>query len=409
MNASSHAQWKRLTANDQFRWLLAGNTSLFFGFFATVLLRSLLAWELTGDEMALAYINLVSAVCMLTMSLVSGVVIDRFERRRLMSVAQTVVVIAESLILVLLLTGHITFGFLLISAAAASIAFPFIMPARTAMLVEAVGKPTLGKATAMISAGINIARMTSPAIVGILADLAGMVYCYLFLLVLHILSLLCTFRLRDYPPGSAPRQGFFRETAMGFVYIVRHRSLGLVILFGILPMLIVVPMQNLMVVFVEEIWQAGGSGLGIMMGAMGIGGLLGSVVMGMLGEGHLVKPMVVGTLFMSLFLLLFSHAPVFWMGVIAVVGVYGASVFSQTLVHTAVQLMAEDYIRGRVTTITMMSLSLAPVGTIPLAFASKHMGPSWAMTIAAAMLAAGVLLMWYLSASFRKIDEAAKV
>ena len=409
MKFSAHSNWKRLSNNDQFRWLFAGNTALFFGFFATVLLRSLLAWELTGDEMALAYINLVSAVCMLVMSLISGVVIDRFERRRLMAIAQTAVVAAESLILVLLVTGHLNFGFLLISAAAASIAFPFIMPARTAMLVEAVGKPSLGKATAMISAGINIARMTSPAIVGILADLAGMVYCYVFLLVVHVLSLLCTFRLQDYPASNTMRQGFFRETANGFIYIVRNRSLGLVILFGILPMLIVVPLQNLMVVFVDDIWQAGGSGLGIMMGAMGIGGLLGSIIMGLLGEGRLVKPMVIGTLCMAFFLLLFSHAPLFWMGVLTVVGIYAASVFSQTLVHTSVQLMAEDYIRGRVTTITMMSLSLAPIGTIPLAFISKHLGPSWAMTIAAILLAMGVLLMWYLSASFRKIDESARV
>lgn|SRR5690606_34159470 len=408
MKQSSQSPWKQLSGNDQFRWLFAGNTTLFFGFFATVLLRSLLAWELTQDEMSLAYINLVSAVCMFSVSLFSGVLIDRIERRRLMSIAQTVVVCAESMILVLLITGHITFGFLLVSAMAASIAFPFIMPARTAMLVDAVGKPRLGKATALISGGVNVARMVSPALVGILADAAGIVYCYVFLISVHIASLLCTLRLRDYPAGNAAREGFLREIAKGFVYITRNRSLGLAILFGILPMLIVVPLQNLMVVFVDEVWDAGGSGLGIMMGAMGIGGLVGSLVMAMLKEGSLVKPMVIGTLFMALFLVLFSHSPIFWVAVLMVTGIYSCSVFSQTLVHTAVQMMAEDHIRGRITTITMMSFSLAPLGTIPLAYATKHIGASWAMTIAAVMLAIGVLLMWYLSASFRSIDDAAR-
>src|SRR6056300_1728565 len=71
----------KLANNRQFRWLFAGNTALFFGFFATMLLRSLLAWELTGDEMALAWINLATAVCMFAVSLVSGVIVDRCERR----------------------------------------------------------------------------------------------------------------------------------------------------------------------------------------------------------------------------------------------------------------------------------------------------------------------------------------
>lgn len=408
MTPFSTNTWKTLSSNGQFRWLFAGNTALFFGFFATVLLRSLLAWDLTGDEMSLAYINLVSAGCMLVMSLFSGAIIDRFERRRLLAVAQMVVLVAESIILALLLTGQLTFGLLLISSVAASIAFPFIMPARTAMLVDAVGKPSLRKATALISAGINVARMTSPAIVGITADIAGMVYSYAFLLVVHGISLLCTLRLRDYPAGNTLRQGFMRETAAGFAYIVRKRSLGLAILFGILPMLIVMPLQNLMVVFVDDVWQAGGSGLGIMMAAMGVGGLLGSVVMGMLGEGSLVKPMVIGTLFMALFLVLFSHSPVFWVAVVMVVGIYTSSVFSQTLVHTSVQLMAEDHIRGRITTITMMSMGVAPMGTLALAFAVKRLGPTWAMTAAAVLLACAVLLFWRLLPSFRAIDRAAR-
>jgi MFS family permease len=401
--------WRALSGNDQFRWLLAGNTTLFFGFFATVLLRSLLAWELTQDEMSLAYINLVTAVCMFVTSIFSGTVIDSFERRRLMFCAQSIVFAAESIILVLLITDRLTFGFLMMSAAAASCTFPFIMPARTAMLVESVGRPRLGKANALMSAGINIARMVSPALVGIFADILGMVACYIFLLALHMTSLLCTFKLRNYPPSNVPREGFVREIKKGFAYIFEHRSLGLCMLFGIMPMLVVVPLQNLMVVFVDEIWERGGSGLGIMMAAMGIGGLVGSLLMALLNDRSLVKPMVLSALLLAGFLLLFGQSPYFWLAVVMVAGIYACSVFTQTLVHTSVQLMSEDYIRGRITTITMMSFGLAPLGTIPLAFATKHLGGPWAMSIAATLLLVGVALMWSLMPSFRRLDEAARL
>jgi len=277
------------------------------------------------------------------------------------------------------------------------------------MLVDAVGRPSLGKATAILTGGINIARAVSPAVVGLLVDAHGFVSGYVFLISLHLVSLMCTFRLRKHPAGMARREGFIRELAGGYTYIFHNRSLGMAILFGILPMLVVAPLQNLMVVLVDEMWGAGSSGLGMMMGAMGIGGLIGSLVMTLTREGSLVKPMVGGTFFMAGFLLLFSHAPFFWLALAMAMGVSGCSVFSQTTVQTAVQLMAEDHIRGRITTITLMSFSLSPIGTIPLAYAVKHLGGQWGLSIAAVLLTVGVLLMWRFSSAFRGIDEASKV
>jgi len=401
--------WSQLTENRQYRWLVAGNTALFFGFFATLLLRSLIAWELTHDEMSLAYINLASAVCMFGVSIVSGVLIDRIERRKMLVIAQSTVFLAETLVLVLLVTDRISFGFLVLSAVAASVAFPFIMPTRTAMLVDAVGKPILGKATAVLTGGINIARMISPAAVGFLVDASGFIYGYLFLISLHFASLLCTLGLKRYPPGNTSREGFMRELVGGYTYLFRKRSLGMALLFSIFPMMIVVPLQNMMVVFVEELWNAGSSGLGIMMTTMGVGGVVGSLIMALLREGSLVKPMILGALCMAVFLLLFANAPGFWWAAVTLMGISGCSVLSQTLVQTAVQLMSDDYIRGRITTITLMSFSLTPIGTVPMAWAVKHLGSQWALTIAAALLILGVLLIWRLSTAFRGIDQAAQV
>ena len=405
MPNSPDSPWKQLIENGQFRWLFAGNTAMFFGFFSTLLLRSMLAWDLTDDEMSLAYINLVTAICMFVVSLFAGVIIDRTERRALIIASQLAVFCAESMILVLLVTDQLTFGYLVLSSVVTSIAFPFIMPARTAMLVDAVGKAPLGKATALLTGGVNVARMLSPAALGFLIDIKGFVLGYMLLLSLHMISLLCTVTLRKYPAREAHTQSFFGEFIEGFAYIASNRSLCMVILFGVLPMLVLVPLQNLMVVFVDEIWNAGGSGLGIMMGSMGIGGLVGSLLMALLKEGSMLRPMVISTVLMSFFLMLFSHTPSFMFAVLLVMVIYSCSVFSQTLVQTAVQLMTADHIRGRVTTITMMSFSLSPIGTIPLAYASKHLGADWAMTIAAVLLIIATIIIWALSPAFRDIDK----
>lgn len=408
MRQSKDQSLGELARDDQFRWLLAGNTAMFFGVFGTILLRSLVAWEITGDEMALAHINLVSAVCMFATSLVSGTLIDRYERRRFLVLAQCIILAAEGTILVLLVVGELTFPLLLLSATASSIAFPFVMPARTAMLVDAVGKLRLARATALMTAGVNLGRMISPAAFGIAADLAGFVFCYMLIMALQLASMVCTLCLRRYPPEERHRQGFVRESLEGFRYAVAHPSIGLCILFGILPLLVVIPLQSLMVVFVDEIWHQGGSGLGIMMAATGIGGVVGSLGITQLREGSLVKPMVWGTVAMGAVLLFFAHIPNFGLAVLAVFAIYAASVLSQTLVHTAVQLMSADYIRGRITTLTMMSISVAPIGTLLMAWSTKQVGAPWTMTGAGVLLILSVLLVWWLVPSFRRIDETAK-
>ena len=177
------------------------------------------------------------------------------------------------------------------------------------------------------------------------------------------------------------------------------------IIFSVPPMLVVVSLQSLMVVFVDDIWNTSGSGLGIMMAAMGVGGIIGSLLMTWIPDRKIVTPMISGTLCMAGFLIFFAHSSNFWLATIMLLGVSSCSVISQTLTQSAVQLMSDDFIRGRVTTITLMTFSLSPIGTLPLAYIIKHFGAQWALTMAAILLSLVVLLIGKSSPAFRRIDD----
>lgn len=408
LGARPRSAWQ-LLKNGQFSWLVVGNVSMFFGFGASILLRSLLAWHLTGDEMSLAYINLVAGGCMLATSFISGAVIDRFDRRLILLISQVMIVVVESIVLVMLITGHLSFGVLLASALVASASFPFIMPSRTAMMVHTVGRSAVGKATALMSGSGNLARMVSPALVGFLAEFGGMSAAYGLLVFIHVTSLVSSIPLRRNPPPDMKGQAFIRDIADGFIYIGRNRPLLAAVLFGLAPIMIVVPLQNLLVIFVEQVWNRGGDGLGIMMAAIGIGGLMGSILMSHLSEGSLLKPLTLATVIMGVVLLIFSHTPSFIAATVFLIVIFCASVLAQSMLYTAVQLMTEERMRGRITTMMLMSISVAPVGTLPLALATKHIGAPWAMTIAAIALLVVVALVWFFAPSFRAIDDAAGV
>jgi MFS family permease len=407
MNNPADNPLRTLLSSRQFLWLLTGNTVMFFGFSGSTLLRSLLAWKLTQNEMALAYINLATAVCMFSSSFLSGAVIDRFERRRLMRSAQGVVLLAESCALLMLIFGQMTFPRLMLVAIVTSSTFPLIMPTRTAMLVDAVGRKPLGKASALMSGGVNIARMVSPAIMGVIAESGGPTYAYALLVFFHVSTQLCTLFLRPSYPSTRMRKGYLHESLAGFRYLFSNRPMTMCFVFAMLPILLTVPLQNLLIIFVEEVWHRGGASLGILMTAMGLGGLLGSALMVMLkGEG-LVKRMAIAALAMSVFMLLFSNTGSFYFAVTLMLGISACSTLSHILVNTATQLIIEDHMRGRISSIMLMAFGLAPIGTLPLAYAAKGIGVAAAMSIAAVLAILAVLALWFAVPAFRQIDAAA--
>lgn len=405
LNASNSKLSHSLLTNRQFLSLFTGNTALFFGFSATILVRSLLVWELTGDEMALAAINFVTASGIFVMSLVSGVIIDRVERRKLLALAQLVILGAELISFGLYVAGLLSFSVLIMLTVVLSLAYPFVLPTRTTMMVPAVGKVRVAKATSVMTSGVSLARMVSPAIAGFLAGSYGLTYAYLFMVLLYAVALLSVLTLKPNYPEPKVKKSFLVELKIGFSFILNKRPLAACMVFGLIPMLVVIPLQNLLVVFTESVWAAGKGGLGILMMAMGFGGLIGSLVASRAKAGAIAKPLVIVTSLLAVCLMIFSQSPSFTFAVVMIIAVYLCSVMTQTLVYTAVQLMTDDSVRGRVTTVSMMSYGFAPIGTIPLAYASKHIGAPWAMTYGALFILAGALWMWLKVPSFRDIDK----
>ena len=396
---------RMLLSQRQYLLLLGGNTLMFFGFSASILLRSVLAWKLTSDEMALAMINLVTAICMFCSSILSGVAIDRYERKRIMMIAQLVVLITESSALTLIVLGQMTFPLLLVLAVFSSSSFPFIMPTRTAMMVDAVERHALGKASALMSGGFNIARMVSPALAGFIAESAGLAYAYATLVSFHVLTLVCTSLLHTSQPTSSASSHYFKATVEGFTYLLSNKPLAMCFVFGLIPTLIIIPLQNLLIIFVDEIWHAGAAGLGTMMTAMGLGGILGSLLMMRVRDGQLYRPLLMSALAMCCFIVAFSNTPPFYLAVGMMLCISGSSSLTQILVNTATQLLADDHVRGRVTSISLMTFGLAPLGTIPIALMAKKIGIANAMTVAGTLAFIGVVLFWRFAPALRKIDQ----
>lgn len=392
--------------NPQYRWLYVSNISFFLAMGSQQIVRAWIAFELTGRELALGSVSFAVAIGMFVLGPVGGVIADRRERRNLIVAGQLAVVLTELTILALLVTGWIRFWHLLAAATVMGCVFPFVMPARQAIVMNIVGRSGLPNAMALSMAGMNATRILGPAAAGFLIHELGVELTYGLGFGLYVVALLCLLRLhRSRPDARAREVSVARNVADGLAYMGRNRLVLVLLFFGLVPMFLAMPFQTLLVVFAKEIWGVGSQGFGVLHAVSGVGGLLGSIWVALRSE----SPKRLGAMMISMlgfggFLVLFAQSPWF---IPALGCVLIASAFSSvygTLNNTVIQLVIPDHVRGRVSSFLMMSFSLPMLGTLPLSALAEVYGVAWAVTAAAA-LAMTIALLFYLGSSeLRSMD-----
>ena len=392
----------------QFRWLFSSNMAFFFAMGSQGVVRAWLAFKLTDSELALGLITISVAIPMFFIAPIGGVISDRVDRRNLILVGQTIVLINELIIATLLFFDKLEFWHLMTAATIMGCAFPFIMPARAALVVNIVGKLNLGKAIGINMAGMNTTRIVGPAAAGFLIDVIGVSNTYLVAVTLYAIGILCMFQVDRFPADAeAKERGVFRSVADGASYVAKNKLVLVLLLFGLVPMFLAMPFQNLLVVFAEKIWDVGSRGLGLLSALGGFGGVLGSLWVAHIGNSkHRLGWMMTSMMIFGTFLMGFAFSPYFLLALPLVFVANGfASIFG-TFNNTAIQLVIPDNVRGRISSFLMMSFSLPMLGTLPVSAVAEIYGAPLAVGGASILAMAVALLFFTFSPALRKMNQS---
>lgn len=396
--------------NDQFRWLYISNAAFFFAMMGQMVVRSWLAYDMTGSAFALGLVNFAVAIPMLVLSPIGGVLADRLERRRLIMSGQAAVIASEGVVLALLLANLLEFWHLLAATFAMGSVFPFIMPARQAIVANIVGKSGLTNAVALQMGAMNAARVVAPALAGVVLFLTNVDTAFAVAIGLYGTAFLCMTKIS---PSRAPARvaptGVFTDMAEGFRYVVRDHPVRMLLVLGIVPVLLAMPFQSLLPVFAgEEVWDVGELGLGVLHAAAGAGGLVGALIIATVGNTRRkLRLMMASLVLFAGGLSAFAISPWFFLGVafVLLADIF-ASMF-QTTNASLIQILIPDNVRGRVMSLMMMTFGLTPLGTLPIAAAAERWGAPVAVAGACLITLLVGLLFYVLSASLRRLDEIA--
>ena len=382
--------------------LLPGTLGMMMG----VVAFGFVAYQLTGSATTLAVVNAGWGLPMVVCSPLAGVVADRFSRRRVLLVTQSVVGLTAVGACLLIASGRVQVWQLLLVTLVQGVAFAFNMPARQALVAELVPREELANALAIQNAGLNFNRVAGPANGGALLTLpaVGPAGVYAVMAGLYLVVLLALWRLpATGQPGRAAqatpraRSSVVGQLGAGLAYVFGRSDLRRLLLLAFLPLLFGMPYQALMPAIAAQVFEVDAAGLGALLTANGLGALGGSIaVAGMVGAGAVARlarlQYLSGILFgtaLTGFALMEALIPALIL--VAVVG--GASAAYTAVNNTLLMGQTPPEYHGRVMGVYMMTFAAMPLSSLPAAWMAERVGLSATLALCGVVSAAVVALL----------------
>ncbi len=275
--SSSPSRWRttfRALRHRNFQLFFSGQLISLVGTWMQNIAQMWLVYSMTHSSILLGAIGFASQIPAFLAAPFGGAVADRWSRHKLVIATQVSSMILAFILAGLTLTHVIQVWHVFVLAILLGIVNAFDIPGRQAFMVEMVGKEDLMNAIALNSSMFNGARIVGPAVAGILVAKIGEGWCFFanavsYIAVIAGLSLMKV----DSPPRIAIGSAF-DNIIEGFRFVRRAIPIrDLMLLLGLVS-LVAMPYAVLMPIFADQILHRGANGLGILMGATGVGALL---------------------------------------------------------------------------------------------------------------------------------------
>ena len=399
--------------------LWAGSVAASFAMNMQVIARGWLVYTMTASATDLALVTLSFMAPQVLLSLWGGVVADRFKKRHILVFAQLLNAMATVAMATIIVTGRVTFAHFIWFGILNGGVLAFSMPARHAFVPDLVPRRLIFTAMALNTAGMNLARILGPVVAGFIiawiadgdttsASGVGVVY---YLIAGLYLTAAATVVLVRRPGAPQPRAGKSPVADMreGLAYVRANPPVLGLILLSIVPFLFGMPLNTLMPAFNEEVLGGGADALGLLVSAMGVGAIVGSMTLAAAGELRRQRTALLalsGGWAASVAAL--GAADGLPLALLAVAAFGWMSSSTMALNRGLLQTQTTFSMRGRVMSIDIMCHGLMPLGAIPIGMVADGFGVQAALLASGALfaLAVGGLARW--SSSVRRIGAVPK-
>ena len=388
---------ERVHTFDSFRygayvllWLATAFSS--GGFWLQQVIVGWLAYDVTRSAFWTSLALGLDALPILFVGPLGGLLVDKFDKRKLMAGIYAYQAVVTSAFAAVVLTGSLQTWHIFAFIFLMGLSWVISDPARMSLIPSIVPRERLVNAFALNSMAFSVTRLAAPAIGGVLIAGAGAGYALAVEAALQLCAVAAVLPMRVAFANRAalrPKE-VFSDLGAGARYVLNQPVI--LMLFGVtaLPAILVMPsIQGLMPVYAAEVFGVDARGLGLLLSAVGAGSTLGAFALASAGNLRAKGVVVIASvLTVALATLAFSVNGLFQTAYLNLMVLSGATMVFFSVSGAVIQGTVSDEFRGRVSGLYMITWGLYPIGSLASGFLADRLGAPGATQIAGVILIA---------------------
>ena len=370
----------------------------------------LLIYRLTDSKALLGTMSLVGAAPMIAISVFGGAFADRLQKKKILIAGFLGSAIVALGIDLALATGSLnhensnSWWILIIASFIQGVIMGLMMPALQAIIPEIVSRDQLMNAIAMNTMGMNLLNLTAPIVAGFVIEYFDFKAVYYTMSISYIVAVLLILFLPAKSRIMTTGSNIISEISQGFRYIRKDSLIILILTFILIIVVLSMPYQQLMPIFVDDILKVGAKGMGTLMGVTGAGALISSIVLAALPNKKRGLMLLGSGILTGISLLIFSFSS-HWILSLSVLFFVGlGQTFRMTIGSSLLQAYTQDAYMGRVLSILNIQWGLMSVCTFLAGVLAEVVPVQWVLGSLAILLIILSLLWLIFSPGIRRVD-----
>ena len=361
--------------NRNYKLYFSGQLISLIGTWLQVVAEAYLVYTLTHSAFWVGLVTALATLPTLFLSLIGGVIVDRFPKRKIMFFTQ-----GSSMVLALiygsLALTHINVFEISILAFLLGIVTAVDTPARQVLVSEILSSEQLSSGIALNSGAFNSARVIGPAVAGFLIALVKPGGAFLLNGVSYIAVLVALYSMNLHEEVSPKQLHPLEAIKEGIDYSLSHPLIRVLLLFAGVVSIFGWSYSTLMPIIADKTFHVGPSGLGYLYAAAGAGALMATFAIA--GFSKRFSPLIFiigGNFLFAVAIFLFTFTSNFEVALLLLFFAGLGLLSNFATLNTTIQHTVSDEVRGRVMSIyALMFLGLSPVGNFEIGWLSERIG-----------------------------------
>ncbi|MEO8514298.1 MAG: MFS transporter [Ignavibacteria bacterium] len=376
------------------------------GTWMQVTAQGFLIYDLTHSPAYLGLVGFASGIPTWVFMLYGGVIADRFSKRKILMITQSIMMALAGILAVLAFTHLVQPWHIILLAFLLGTANAFDAPSRVSFVNELVDKPDLTNAIALNSTMFNTATATGPAIAGITYAIAGPAWCFT-VNALSFIGVLIALKKMKLVERVIPVSGktAFADIKEGLKYIAKHPVVRILILMVASMSLFGLSFATLLPAWSVKILGGDSATNGFLQSARGVGALASALFIASLGRfNYKGKLLTIGSIAFPVLMLVFSFVNIVPLSLFVIFTIGSALILTMNIANSLVQTLVPDALRGRVMGVyTLTFFGLLPIGALLMGMLAEHLGEAEAILICSLITFVISVLIFLLVPSIKRL------